>query len=160
MTVASAARQDLAQEIAVFDGLSAAGRHGGLSAREYAQFFRQIELAELDRQSRIIDLGCGDGLMACALARLGFISRAKRLGCSLEEITDLVELWDGERCAPVQRRFHELVTAKIADAEHQIAELTRLRGQLEDAAALLAGPATDGPCGPACACLQVAGEPA
>ena len=36
-----------------------------------------------------------------ALARLAFISRAKQLGSSLEEITDLVEIWDGERCGPV-----------------------------------------------------------
>jgi DNA-binding transcriptional MerR regulator len=92
-----------------------------------------------------------------ALTRLAFINRAKQLGCSLEEITDLVEIWDGERCGPVQRRFHDLITAKIADAQRQITELTQLKGQLEDAATLLAGPATDGPCGPECACLQLAG---
>ena len=90
-----------------------------------------------------------------ALARLAFIGRAKQLGCSLEEITDLVEIWDGERCGPVQRRFHDLITAKIADAARQIAELKQLKGQLEDAATLLAGPATDGPCGPECACVQL-----
>lgn len=80
-----------------------------------------------------------------ALNRLAFISRAKRLGCSLEEITDLVGVWDGERCGPVQRRFHDLVTAKLADAERQIAELAALTGQLRHAAALLDGPAVDGP---------------
>jgi hypothetical protein len=74
----------------------------------------------------------------------------------LEEITDLVEIWDGERCGPVQRRFHDLITTKIADAERRLEELTQLKGQLEDAAALLAGPASDGPCGPDCACLQLA----
>jgi DNA-binding transcriptional MerR regulator len=95
-----------------------------------------------------------------ALARLGFISRAKHLGCSLDEITDLVAIWDGERCGPVQSRFHELITEKIADAARQIAELTELKAQLEGAATLLAGPATDGPCGPECACLQLAdGDP-
>ena len=52
--------------------------------------------------------------------RLAFIARAKQLGCSLEEIADLAGIWDGERCGPVQRRFHELVTAKIRDAERQI----------------------------------------
>ncbi len=56
-----------------------------------------------------------------ALARLAFIARAKQLGCSLDEISDLVALWDGERCGPVQRRFHDLVTAKIDAAQHQIA---------------------------------------
>ena len=89
------------------------------------------------------------------LARLGFIARAKQLGCSLEEITDLVDLWDGERCGPVQRTFHELVTAKLVDAERQIAELTALSEQLRHAAAQLAGPALDGPCSESCACLAL-----
>jgi MerR family transcriptional regulator, copper efflux regulator len=86
------------------------------------------------------------------LARLGFIARAKQLGCSLEEITDLVGIWDGERCGPVQKRFHDLVTAKLAATERQIAELTALAGQLRDTATRLAGPATDGPCDESCAC--------
>src|SRR4029079_4289209 len=37
-----------------------------------------------------------------ALGRLAFIGRAKQLGCTLEEIIDLVSIWDGERCGPVQ----------------------------------------------------------
>jgi MerR family transcriptional regulator, copper efflux regulator len=91
------------------------------------------------------------------LARLAFISRAKQLGCSLEEITDLVGIWDGERCGPVQRRFHDLVTEKLADAQRQIAELTALTDQLHQAAAQLAGPAIDGPCSEGCACLALDG---
>jgi len=90
------------------------------------------------------------------LARLAFIAQAKQLGCSLEEITDLVGIWDGERCGPVQRRFHDLVTDKIGDAQRQIAELAALTAQLHIAAGQLAGPASDGPCGPDCACLAAA----
>jgi MerR family transcriptional regulator, copper efflux regulator len=89
------------------------------------------------------------------LSRLSFIARAKQLGCSLEEITDLVGIWDGERCGPIQRRFHDLVTTKLADAERQIAELTALTEQLRHAAARLAGPAIDGPCSEDCACLAL-----
>ena len=48
-----------------------------------------------------------------SISRLAFVARAKQLGCSLEEIIDLAGVWDGERCGPVQRRFHELVTSKI-----------------------------------------------
>lgn len=91
------------------------------------------------------------------LARLSFIARAKHLGCSLEEITDLVGIWDGERCGPVQKRFHDLVTTKLADAERQIAELTALTDQLRHAAGHLAGPALDGPCNEDCACLALDG---
>ncbi len=91
-----------------------------------------------------------------ALSRLAFVARAKDLGCSLDEITDLVSIWDGENCGPVQRRFHELVTAKIAEAERQIDELAAFAGQLRQAAALLDGPALDGPCDERCACLRSA----
>lgn len=90
------------------------------------------------------------------LTRLAFVARAKQLGCTLEEITDLASLWDGERCGPVQRRIHDLVTAKIADSQRQIVELTALTAQLQSVAAQLAGPAIDGPCGDDCACLAVA----
>ena len=90
-----------------------------------------------------------------SLARLAFIARAKQLGCTLEEITDLIGIWDGERCGPVQRSFHDLVTAKLAAAERQIAELTALTDQLRHAAAQLAGPAIDGPCSEDCACLTL-----
>ena len=87
------------------------------------------------------------------LSRLAFITRAKQLGCSLEEITDLVEVWDGERCAPVQRRLHELITTKLHDAHRQLTELAVFTGQLRAAAAALAGEPVDGPCDDGCACL-------
>jgi DNA-binding transcriptional MerR regulator len=87
------------------------------------------------------------------LARLAFIARAKQLGCSLEEITDLVAIWDGDRCAPVQRRFHELITDKIRSARCQIGELTAFAGQLQTAAEQLSGEPVDGPCGDDCACV-------
>ena len=88
-----------------------------------------------------------------ALERLAFISQAKSLGCTLDEVADLVAIWDAEECAPVQRRFHELVTDKIAAAEQQITELTELTSKLRRAATLLARPAIDGPCDERCACL-------
>ena len=90
-----------------------------------------------------------------SLARLAFITRAKQLGCSLEEITDLVDIWDGQRCGPVQRRFHELLTAKIQLAETQVSELSAFGAQLRASAEHLAGEPVDGPCGPDCACLTV-----
>jgi DNA-binding transcriptional MerR regulator len=88
------------------------------------------------------------------LARLAFIARAKQLGCTLEEITDLVEVWNGDRCDPVQRQLHELVTGKLRDADRQIADLTAFSGQLRVAAAQLSGDPVDGPCDDDCACLH------
>ncbi|MDQ3177952.1 MAG: MerR family DNA-binding protein, partial [Actinomycetota bacterium] len=99
-----------------------------------------------------------------ALTRLAFIARAKQLGCSLEEVTDLAGIWDGQQCGAVQRRFHDLVTAKIRDADAQIGELTAFAGQLRNAAAQLDAEPVDGPCDAACACVTgdgdaTAGEP-
>ena len=87
------------------------------------------------------------------LGRLAFIARAKQLGCSLDEITDLVEIWDGELCGPVQRRLHQLVTDKLYATRTRIAELIAFASQLQTAAARLDEPALDGPCGSGCACL-------
>jgi DNA-binding transcriptional MerR regulator len=88
-----------------------------------------------------------------ALGRLAFIARAKQLGCSLEEIADLVDIRDGQRCGPVQRRFHDLVTAKIRAADTQIVELVAFAGQLRGSAEQLSSEPVDGACGPECACL-------
>lgn len=93
------------------------------------------------------------------LARLSFIARAKQLACSLEDITDLVGIWDGQRCGPVQRRFHDLVTDKLVETQRQIAELTALADQLRHAALQLSGPAVDGPCDANCACSALEAGP-
>ena len=95
-----------------------------------------------------------------AVARLAFVARAKGLGCTLDEIVDLVRMWErDDRCDPVQRRLHELVTAKLAETRRQIAELKVLATQLAEAAAHLAAfPGDDdaGPCDGTCACMTVA----
>lgn len=86
------------------------------------------------------------------LARLAFISRAKQLGCTLDEITDLAVAWDGERCEPVQARLRELVAAKIVDAQERIAEMVAFTAQLQQAAAALGRHTPDGPCDDECGC--------
>ena len=88
-----------------------------------------------------------------ALDRLAFIARAKQLGCSLDEIADLLAIWDGEQCAPVQTRVHELVTDKIRATQTRIAELLAFASQLQAAAARLGATPIDEPCGDTCACL-------
>lgn len=86
------------------------------------------------------------------LQRLAFISRAKQLGCSLEEISGLIAVWERDRCEPVQTRLRELVATKIADAQTRIAELAALSAQLQQAAAVLDGHTPDGPCDDNCGC--------
>lgn len=88
-----------------------------------------------------------------SLTRLEFVARAKDLGCSLEEISDLARLWGREDCAPVQTRLRELVSAKITDARRRSVDLLRLIAELQAGAADLGGKPFDGPCGVGCACL-------
>jgi MerR family transcriptional regulator, copper efflux regulator len=87
-----------------------------------------------------------------SLERLRFIARAKQLGCSLDEIADLVTAWDGGRCAPVQDRLRITVEAKINDAHAQIAALTLLAADLQRAVATLSTEPVDGPCDDTCGC--------
>lgn len=86
-------------------------------------------------------------------ARLRFIVRAKQLGCSLDEIADLVSLAGRDDCAPVQARLHALVTDRIAEAQRRSAELVSFAAELQEAARSLGAEPVDGPCRPGCACI-------
>ena len=88
------------------------------------------------------------------LRRLAFISRAKHLGCSLDEIADLTVVWDGGRCGPVQDRLRTVVADKIASAQQQIVELMTLTSDLQQAAATLETHRPDGPCDDRCGCVN------
>jgi DNA-binding transcriptional MerR regulator len=128
-------------EVAERTGFSAS------SLRYYEGIGLLVPAARTDAGYRLYD--------ESAVGRLAFIARAKQLGCTLEEITDLVTIWDGDQCGPVQRRFHDLITTKIADTQQRLTDLTQFARQLQTAAAHLStvGP-TDGPCGDDCACLS------
>lgn len=88
------------------------------------------------------------------LDRLGFITRAKQLGCSLEEIADLTRAWEDGHCAPVQQRLQGLIATKVADAQARIAELTVLAADLQQVAAGLSTHTPDGPCDDRCGCVS------
>jgi MerR family transcriptional regulator, copper efflux regulator len=92
------------------------------------------------------------------LDRLGFVTRAKQLGCSLEEITELTRAWETGHCAPVQSRLSAVVGAKIADAEARIAELSALVADLRRSAAALGSHTPDGPCDDRCGCTSTPDE--
>ena len=65
---------------------------------------------------------------ADALARIGFIQRAKSLGLSLREIQQLVEPADS---STELARLRHAITHKVADVQRRIAELESLRQELE-----------------------------
>jgi DNA-binding transcriptional MerR regulator len=87
-----------------------------------------------------------------ALERLAFIARAKALGLALDEIGELANLWDADRCEPVQARLRELITAKIADTQERANALLELSSELSSFVGALETPALDGPCGEECGC--------
>jgi DNA-binding transcriptional MerR regulator len=86
------------------------------------------------------------------LRRLRFIDRAKQLGLPLEEIRELVAVWDGDLCAHVQDRLREHITAKSAEVRARVAELSTFAAQLDQAYADLATLTREGPCGSGCGC--------
>lgn len=88
------------------------------------------------------------------LARLAFIARAKVLGCSLDEVAELVADWDGGRCQPVQERLRNLITGKIGNAQTQVAELATFTADLERILAGLGAHTPDGPCDADCGCVS------
>lgn len=88
-----------------------------------------------------------------AVDRLEFISAAKLLGLPLEQIRDLLVVWEQGVCAHVRARLLPLVADGIGDAEHRIAELTAFSARLAKVHEDLLAPAPEGACGPGCGCV-------
>ncbi len=89
---------------------------------------------------------------AHTVERLEFIGRAKQLGCSLDEVTDLAQAWEGGECGPIQDRLRTLVSDKLAAAQTEIVELVTLTADLRRAAAALGGHRPVGRCDDTCGC--------
>jgi len=91
-----------------------------------------------------------------AVDRLTFITSAKHLGLSLDEIPDLLNARDKDVCATVRERLLRLVEARIADTDRRIAELSAFNAHLTEAHLDLSRPAPAGACGPNCGCVTAA----
>ncbi len=84
---------------------------------------------------------------------LEFIARAKQLGCSLDEVSDLVTAWNGGECGPVQDELRRLVADKLSVAQSEIVELVTLTAELRRAAAALERHRPVGRCDDRCGCV-------
>lgn len=89
------------------------------------------------------------------LDRLRLITRAKDLGCTLDEIADLVRAWDDDECGPVKHRLRALVDAKVRAVQDHLAEQAAFAAQLQATAAALAARPLDGPCDHGCGCTTI-----
>ncbi len=72
-----------------------------------------------------------------AAARLLFSSRARHMGLSCEQITDLLPIWDGANCATTHDRVGLLIAEKKTEIAARIAELRQLGAQLDSVRAAL-----------------------
>ena len=88
--------------------------------------------------------------------RLRFITRAKQLDLSLEDLRELLTAWDGEDCAGVQERMAAVVSARLAQTQERIIDLTALATQLQTATQRLSGEPAPGGCDDDCVCATAA----
>jgi DNA-binding transcriptional MerR regulator len=66
-----------------------------------------------------------------AAARLRFITRARRMGLSCEQITALIPVWAGTNCGAAHARVGRLVDQKQAEIAGRIGELQQFSAQLD-----------------------------
>ena len=72
-----------------------------------------------------------------AAARLLFITRARRMGLSCEQITALIPVWAGTNCGAAHDRVGRLIEEKQAEIAERIAELEQFSAQLDAVRAAL-----------------------
>jgi MerR family transcriptional regulator, copper efflux regulator len=91
-----------------------------------------------------------------AEARLRFIVRGKRLGLSLEQVGELLGVWNGENCAATQDHLLHLLDEKQTQITADIAELRTFSAQLRDVQRQLATTAPPVACTPELDCCAPA----
>jgi DNA-binding transcriptional MerR regulator len=70
-------------------------------------------------------------------ARLLFVTRARRMGISCEQITDLLPIWNGVNCTAAHDAITQLVETKRVEIQARIDELERFAEQLDEVRATL-----------------------
>jgi DNA-binding transcriptional MerR regulator len=65
-----------------------------------------------------------------AATRLLFVSRARKMGLTCEQIVDLLPVWDGSNCAGAHERVGALIAEKQAEISAKVAELRAFAAEL------------------------------
>lgn len=68
-----------------------------------------------------------------AVERLEFVGAAKHLGLSLEEIAELLTVWESGACSEVHADLRPRIVARITDAERRTVELQEFTASLRSA---------------------------
>ncbi|MDQ1510393.1 MAG: hypothetical protein QOG50_2237 [Actinomycetota bacterium] len=87
-----------------------------------------------------------------AEARLRFIVRGKQLGLSLEQVGELLGVWEGTNCATTQEHLLSLLDEKQAEVTAQIGELRRFSRQLREVQEQLVSTPAPATCSPELDC--------
>lgn len=66
-----------------------------------------------------------------AIERLSFIGAAKHLGLPLEEIAELLAIWEAGACVDVKTSLRPRIAARLDDAERRLAELCTFTASLQ-----------------------------
>ncbi len=92
-----------------------------------------------------------------AVNEVRFIRRAKRMGLTLNEVSELIGLAKDGACEPLRKMMEQMLARKIRETEEQIKSLTKFRQDLQVLyAQVKASAETCGTCGafmPNCDCL-------
>jgi DNA-binding transcriptional MerR regulator len=95
-----------------------------------------------------------------ALDELAFISRAKGIGMSLEDIAGLLAAWPAGECRSLQARLRSFLAGRVGQVREQVAELRAFEDQLQAVLDRLSAPDSGSErCGPGCIC-ETALDPA
>ncbi|MYQ39214.1 DNA-binding transcriptional regulator, MerR family [Streptomyces sp. LamerLS-316] len=95
-----------------------------------------------------------------AVERLAFIGAAKHLGLSLEEIGELLGVWEAGACRDVKADLRPRIAARLAGAESRAAELAAFTASLHTALRHLdALPDRARPCDSECGLLAPSARP-
>ena len=72
-----------------------------------------------------------------AAARLLFITRARRMGLSCEQVTSLLPVWAGTNCGAARDRVVSLIEEKQSEIVDRMAELAQFAAELDTVRAAL-----------------------
>lgn len=88
------------------------------------------------------------------VARLRFVSRARTLDLPIDDLRELVRLWDDEECAGVAGRLRQQAADRLVDVDDRMGELTALAAELRQVVARLEAEPAPGACDDGCVCVD------